>query len=202
MKFIITASKNWTRVAFCAIAMASYSASYAQSATTSIAIVKQTGSFISKIEQVLAQFFNKDNNISYNECVIALESTLKEFENKIKQLTDTASDALSKKAEDIAQEARKHFNAAYSVIRQYNGKSASEAGKFKNDIERVFSPEIAFNAIVTKLRNLHKEAEIASDTELIHVIQQLMLFIEKKKTEWNNKAGRSLLAGLAVRMCR
>jgi len=200
MKFITTTAKNWARVAFCAVAITTYA--YAHSSETSVAIIKSTGTFINKVEQILSQFFNKDNKISYNDCVVALENTFKEFESKIKQYTETACDTLGKKAGDIAQEARKHFNAAYSVIRQYNGKSASEAGKFKNDIERVFSPETAFTAITTKLRNLYKDAESLADSELMHVIQQLMLFIEKKKNEWNNKAGRSLLAGLAVRMCR
>jgi hypothetical protein len=201
MKFIMPTNKNWTRVALCAVAISSYAYSYAQTSETSISIIKLTGSFIVKIEQILAQFFNANNNISYNECDISLGKTLTEFVNKLDQI-DMQGDAFSKKAHDIAQEARKHFNAAYSVIKQYNGAPATAATKFKSDIERVFSPEAAFSAITTKLRSLYKDAEGARDADLMNVIQQLMLILEKKKTEWSNKAGRSLLTGLAIRMTK
>jgi|SRR5581483_9055874 len=198
MNFIKT-SKNWTRVALCTMAISSY----AHSTETSISIIKSTGSFVLKVEQVLAQFFNKDNNdISYNDCDILLGKTLTEFINKIEQLIETTDDQLSQKAYEVAQEARKHFNAAYSVIRQYNGKPATEANKFKNDIERVFSPDIAFSAITTKLRALYKDAENINNVELMAVVQQLMLVLEKKKIEWNKKSGPSLLTGLTVRMCK
>src|SRR5579863_2303907 len=48
MKFIMTTAKNWTRVAFCALAITT---SYAHSSETSVAIIKSTGSFINKVEQ-------------------------------------------------------------------------------------------------------------------------------------------------------
>jgi len=198
MKFIMPINKNWARVAICAVAISSY----AHSTETSVAIIKLTGSFIVKIEQILSQFFNVNNNISYNDCDISLGKTLTEFVNKLDQITTDTSDKFSKKSHDIAQEARKHFNAAYSVIKQYNGKPATDATKFKNDIERVFSPDAAFSAITTKLRNLYKEAEASCETELMNVIQQLILVLEKKKTEWNNKPGRTLLTGLTFRMCK
>ncbi len=196
MKNVTVITKNWTRVALCAVAVSSY----AHSSEVSVTMVKQTGSFIVKVEQILSQFFNANSSVSYNECDISLNKALSEFINKIENLVESADDALTKKAYDIAQEARKHFNAAYSVIKQYNGKPASDATKFKSDIERVFSPDIAFSSITTKLRTLYKDAENANHAELMHVIQQLMLVLEKKNAEWKNKSKPGLLTGLTIRM--
>ena len=196
MKFTITTQKNWTRVALCALAITSY----AHGSEASVNIVKATGAFIVKVEHILAQFFNVTSNVSYNDCVTALGNALAEIENKTHHMTETATDALSTKAHNIAQEARKHFNAAYSIIKQYNGQPSAQAFKFSSDIKRVFSPEIAFNALSTKLRALHIEAEKEGHADLVHVIQQLLLLIEKKKAEWFNKNDLTLFAGLKVRM--
>ena len=205
MKFTTKSYANLMRVALCTIVMNSFAhGAETDNAMiqTSTAIVKSTGSFIVKVEQILSQFFNKDNDISYNDCDILLGKTLSEFINKIEQLAENTNNKFVKMSYDIAVEARKHFNAAYSVIKQYNGRPATDAPKFKNDIERIFSPEVAFSSITTKLQTLYKEAEATQQTELMHVIQQLMLVLEKKKAEWNKKSGPSLLTGLAIRMCK
>ncbi len=196
MKFVITTNKNWTRVVVCALTITSY----AHSSEISVNLVKATGAFIVKVEHILSQFFNVNSNVSYKDCVMALGNALADIENKINHATDMATDTLSIKAHDIAQEARKHFNAAYAIIKQYNGKPSDHAFKFSSDIKRVFSPEIAFNSLSAKLRVLHSDAEKEGHSDLVHVIQQLMLLIEKKKAEWFNKTDLTLFAGLKVRM--
>lgn len=204
MKFIITTNKNWTRLAVCALAITSYT----HGSEISVNLIKATGAFIVKVEHILSQFFNVNSNVPYKDCVMALGNALTDIENKINHATtETATDTLGTKAYDIAQEARKHFNSAYAIIKQYQdiikqykGKGSDHALKFSSDIKRVFSPEIAFNTLTTKLHILHTEAEKGGHSDLIHVIQQLMLLIEKKKAEWLNKAEFALYAGLKVRM--
>ena len=84
------------------------------------------------------------NNTPYNSYAISIGRILSEFEQNIERITRAPNDTLSHKAYDIAQEIRKHFNAAYGIIKQYNGKSPKEAGKFVSDINLVFDTELIF----------------------------------------------------------
>lgn len=198
MNFIKTIQKNWTHVALSAMALATVP-SYG---SNSVILIKQSASFIVKIEQELSKFFNKTNNTPYNTITLSLGKILSEFEQSIDQTKRSQNDKFSEKAYGIAQEARKHFNAAYGVIKQYNGKPSQYAGNFVNDLSCVFDPEIAFNSISIKLVELLEEATAANETELVHIIQQVISVLEKKKNEWNKKGKPTLLLGLTIRMSK
>src|SRR5690606_1270018 len=107
---------------------------------------------------------------------------------------------LSQLAQDVGQVIRKYFGAFIGIFKQYDGKAADQALKFKSDMDKVFSPEIAFSDISTKLQVLLKEAEATNETELIMIVEQLIGVLQKKKTEWMNKSSMTLLAGLTKRM--
>jgi len=66
----------------------------------------------------------------------------------------------------------------------------------------VFDPEIAFNSISIKLIALLEDATAENDTDLIHVIQQVISVLEKKKNEWSKKGKPTLLLGLTIRMSK
>jgi hypothetical protein len=198
MNFIKTIQANWTRVALSAIALTTLS-SYG---SNSVTLIKQSASFIVKIEQELSKFFNKSNNTPYNTITLSLGKILSEFEQNIDHTKRSHNDKFSEKAYSIAQEARKHFNAAYGVIKEYNGKSSQYAGNFVNDLSCVFDAEVAFNNISIKLIALLEDATAENDTELVHVIQQVISVLEKKKNEWSKKGKPTLLLGLTIRMSK
>ncbi len=194
MKF----NKITTIALFSLSLFASYSYS-AQSEDGSIATTecKSIGAFYIAEDQLIAQFFSCDNPASYNDLLVAMIRKETEYLNKLMAVQPNG--LLSKKIHEIAQETHKHFSAVISVIKQYNGKSAS---KFVGDMNRVFDPEIAFATIANKLQLVLKDAEAAEETELVAVIQQLINILKKKKAEWVNKSKLTLLAGLTKRMSK
>lgn len=181
-----------------------------QELTKVVQMIKSIATFFVDVEQVLAQFFSKEDSISYNACDIALANVLSRFEQTIYQFNeDLESDvssqgyaAIKHKVSGVAEEARKHFNAAYSVIRKYNGKKPTEAKNFKNDIECVFSPEVAFSSIISRLRMLYQDVEAIDNKKLMTMVQRLMIFIEQKRNKWNKQTSPSLLTGLTIRMSK
>jgi len=196
MKIIMNLKQNWIKIALCSLSLANaYSF-----ASNSVTLIKQSGLFIIKIEQELAKFFSTDNTTPYNTYTISLGKILSDFEKNIDLITRTPGDKLSNKAYEIAQEARKHFSAAFGIITQYNGKNPQEARKFADDLSVVFSTEEAFKSILGKLNSLLKDASDAEETELVRVIQQLINTLEKKNAEWNKKSKLTLLTGLTLRM--
>ena len=164
--------------------------------------IKVAGNYLAKQDQQISDCFNPNSKtvgLLSDFCKILLSNS-DEFIRKLNSLE--AQGSLSRKGLELCQEIRTYFNAAIGVFKQYSGKQATAdlVKSFNDDMERVFSPESAFNNILARLDILCDQAEAAEEQELINVIYQLKGMLQKRKNEWSKKSKTVLGIGLIKRM--
>jgi len=162
--------------------------------------VGNLGSFIYKVEQNIADFFNSGNKTSYDAFVKKFETIFQDFKRKIEPATRGGADALTKEIYDVIDYALQQFSIAQGIIKKYNGKPSSDATAFSVEIKRDFNTEKVFSEIVSKLKVLKCKATQACEPTLVAKIETVIQLLEKKKKEWSAKADWVLFAGLRVRM--
>ena len=173
---------------------------HAQGNTVAETIVNNFGKSFYTMERRLASFFSSSDNTKYSIAAEAISKDFAECERLLEAITRGTQDNLAALAYDVADYGRQMFSAVLGIIKEYNGKPATQAKNFKTDIDRVFDPETAFKKIISKLEVLKKEALLENNDALVTQITTVITMIARKKTEWNNKSPLSLGAGLITRM--
>lgn len=177
------------------------SVSYAQEISDgalAVKIGKAFGSFAGAIHTSLTGFFDSSSSELYQDCA----ARITEDEAKYRSLCESfeSKGLLSKRMQDIFVESLQIFSLPVAVIKNYAGKSADYALSFVVDMKKVFSPDIMFNSVLTKLKALYKDAQAAKEVDLMDLINRLVKLLEQKKNEWSNKKSHTLLSGLTKRM--
>ena len=200
MKTIISKNKRLTKVVLLSVATFMHFQAYGTSSTN---VMKSLGAFVIKIEQRISQFFNPSNPTPYDDHYRELKAEIDQYTSKLEKVTRAPGDALFTEVLEIAEYARQTFNAVFGVIKQYNGQPSDKAMAFVSDLKRVFNPDVAFSTIIAKLNTVYKKAEAQNNTDLMILIKNLIVTIERKRDDWNNNPNKKpmvLLRGLSTRM--
>ncbi len=163
--------------------------------------IKQLGSFIYKIEQQLANFFDHNNNTSYRTLTNTMKNILGDFNSTLSR-TKTRGNTLQQEAHSIAHYARNQFNSAYVVLSRYAGKGKNSAGLLAQELQKQFDLETAFKHIKSKLQTLSAKAKEKGDIQLVATINRFIDFINKKVSVWKKRSAFSLITAISRRLNR